>query len=304
MASKRRQQINAILADLAKYQPPVYEQYAVDENIRFFQAARDPLNFLHWQLFIAPKLDATKLLELADLPLNHWQAVMYEQLNSVERKKFPGLLKPLRNHLLQLPAQVYLDIGCGNMEVERQLVLRLRESGSGPKIFIGLDLSSMAYQMIKHNLQDLAGAVEIKKLSSLDKKTLHSWRSRSGSKHLIIFIQQDALKSLQKSFPFAEVDVIYSSKFKHHLTLAHKTALDKLLLNSGRPALEFDDYRTAASWIPIAITAWSKPVLLNGALISRLRQPSKKELKQAERQNISFFSPPGSYIRVLKQSKT
>jgi SAM-dependent methyltransferase len=296
MPSRRQKQIDAILKDLRGFKPRRAEEYALAENIRFFEAAKNPFSFVRWQLVHAPKIEADKLLELADYPFPKWQDVMYEQLNSVERKEFPGLLKPLRNYLSKVNATVFMDIGCGNMEVERQL---LKVFGDDVKVFVGIDLSSEAVGMIQKNFSEQIGTVEIRQATSLDKKTLDLCRGWKGPKHLIVFVQKDALK-IDPAELKGRVDVIFSSKFRHHLPADNRLKLDELMVSVGCPALEFDDYRTAPSWIPLALTAWRKPALLNGALLSRLRQPSKKELKQAKASNVQFFSPPGSYIKILR----
>lgn len=301
--TQRSQILHEILADLEELEKESWRskdfQYALRENIRFFQAIKDPLSFLKWQLFHAPHIDASRLLELADLPLPKWEARLYEGLRWIERKKIPGLLTPLCRTLARSSGRVYLDIGCGAMEIERQVVrLLAQHHTTSPRVFIGVDQSSSSYAAIQGTFHDLTDKVEVMKLTNLNPKSLSS-ALKPGNKHRVVFIEADAL-ALEGKLSRKEVDIVYSSRFMHHLTDPQKKQFDKSLKRMGKIILEYDDYRTALSWIPQTLSAWSRPVLLNGALLSRLRQPSKKSLqKEGYGHNIRFFSPPGVYIKEI-----
>lgn len=300
MALTRQQQINAILRDLKSYKPKKDEIYAVHENILFYEAARGVLSFLKWQLFHAPHINATKLLELADLPFPNWETAFYEQLNSVERKNFPGLLKPLANYLAGQTGELFLDLGCGSMELERQVISSLQKvHDTRRRIFIGLDISPSSFEMVKRTFRNFTDEVHIQNISEISPTELKELQLKYPTKHLVVFVQKDA-RELHLHLKPNSVDVVYSSKFKHHLPDDFKTIIDEAMTKVGRHVIEFDDYRTPTSWIPQAFTAWKKPVLLNGALLSRIRQPLKKDLKKQKQFNIKFYSPPGSYIKILK----
>jgi hypothetical protein len=300
---RRTQIIHEILVDLERlkkegpHEPDF--QYAVQENIRFFQAAKQPLSFLKWQLFDARRIDTSRLLELADLSLPHWETELYDGLRWIERKKFPGLLAPLCKTLARTPGRVFMDAGCGAMETERQVIELLAwRQDSPPRVFIGVDQSPSSYAMIQETFRDVADQVEVTKLKNPNRELLLAVL-RPNNRHRVIFIEADAL-TLEGWLLPQEIDIVYSSRFKHHLTSLQKKQMDKSLKKVGKVALEYDDYRTALSWIPQTLSAWSRPVLLNGALLSRLRQPSKRMLKSEQHEySIRFFSPPGSYLKTL-----
>jgi hypothetical protein len=301
--TRRSQIIEEVLADLERLKNDKPQdldlQYAVQENIRFFEAAKHPFSFLRWQLFVAPNIDASRLLELADLSLPKWETVLYEGLRRMERKKFPGLLTPLVRTLVSMPGIVYLDVGCGAMETERQVIELLnKRNDTAPRVFVGVDQSPASYDVINETFSEIIDRVEIVKIADRDRESLLA-ALKPGSKHRIVFVEADALE-LEKWLSAQEVDIVYSSRFKHHLPEALKWQMDESLKKVGKFVLEYDDYRTPLSWIQQTLAAWSRPVLLNGALLSRLRQPSKKDLKaQRGKGDIHFFSPPGSYIKHL-----
>lgn len=298
LPSSRKRLLNLIIADLESYEAaaPQDEKYGVEQNIRFFKAAKHLPNFIFWQVFLASKIDADRLLEIADLDLPKWEKQLYRDLGRLERKRFPGLLKPLAKTLADADAVTYLDVGCGSMEAERQAInLLSRRHVHRPRIFIGLDMSLAAYDMIQKTFSDYKDKVQVAKVDSISPAVIQKYTKKSG-RHAILFIQQDAVE-LSGNENRQKIDVVFSSKFKHHLRQKDKGHFDRAIEKLGEQVFEFDDYRTATSWIPPMFTAWKKPILLNGALLSRLRQPAKKDLQQ---KNVKFFSPPGSYVRFLK----
>lgn len=302
LPSKRKKLIASIISDLEEYRlrAPVSEHYGIDENSRFFRAIKHIPTFLYWAVVHSPSITADKLLEIADLELPHWERQLYKDLRWVERKNFPGLLRPLVNTLEACDARIFLDIGCGAMEVERQIILRdARRKTPRPRIFIGVDLSETALEVIHATFKNHEDSVSIHNITSLSAKELSSFLDQKHVKHQILFLNADATKLALSEH--ISVDVVYSSKFKHHLRNADKHTFDISIKPLAPIVMEFDDYRTAFSWVPLALTGWKRPILLNGALLSRLRQPAKNSLKkQTKTQTIRFFSPPGSYIRYLK----
>ena len=89
--------IDAILQDLErlKNDPHFENQYAVDENIRFFKATKYYPEYLRWIIHHAPKIDAAELLEITDMPFPRWDREMHQKLVELEQKDFPGLVTPL-----------------------------------------------------------------------------------------------------------------------------------------------------------------------------------------------------------------
>lgn len=299
--SKRKATIDSILLDLEDLLVTQTDgKKPIEENIRFFRATKHVVTFLLWQLFHAPRVNKDDLLELADLPIQRWEKQLYKDLQWVERKRFPGLLRPLTTYLANKDAKIMLDIGCGSMEVERQVISLLnRDKSHKKRIFIGVDNSPTALQMIEENFKNKRDLVSIHSIRSLDRKDIAEHLDGELLKHRILFLHDSANNIVNEKHKY--IDVAFSCKFKHHLSEDRKKQFDISITNLAREAIEFDDYRTASSWIPLAITAWRRPALLNGALLSRLRQPSKSELGQDERSHmIKLYNPPGSYIKFFK----
>ena len=100
--------------------------YAIRENIAFLKAARSLPGYFRWLFRDAPKLDASRLLELTDFPVAEWDVAMHERLTELQKRKWPGLVAPLVNAIAEYVQQesrdlVILDLGAGGMEVDRQL---------------------------------------------------------------------------------------------------------------------------------------------------------------------------------------
>ena len=76
-------------------------------------------------------MDKTKLLELTDFPFSHWDKEMHRKLIEMEKKDFPGLVKPLVDGVVNLilgknrSRFIGVSLGCGGMEVERQIIKKL-----------------------------------------------------------------------------------------------------------------------------------------------------------------------------------
>lgn len=305
LSPSRRKKLNSIISDLKNIKKNVSKDkiYAINENILFFESIKTFPGFIIWSLFHRRIIDPKQLLEIADLPLPIWERELYYDLNSLERKSFPGLTKPLKKMILDSiihkNTSLILDLGCGGMEAERQVIKALKESGAKHNIiFVGVDMAEQAWSSVIENTKELKNSIEVKQIYSLD--DISDYRVK---KPTILFICADALEIAEK---YADkFDLIFSSRFRHHLDHNQKIIIDSITRDIANYSIEYDDYRTAFSWIPPITTAWYKPILLNGAIFSQIRQPSKKELKKDKKNmvHIKFFSPPGSYARIFKQDK-
>lgn len=274
---------------------------AIDENLEFFKSAKSFIKFFGWLVVRASKISRDKLLELSDFGIEKWEKILLNSLINLEKKKFPGVVAPLRDALvgfiIENEPKMILEIGCGGMEVVRQVLSKLKDAGYSKRIiFIGVDLSSCFYEVVDNNLQDLKEFVEVRKVD-FNKK---DWQKNAteGDKNLVLLFKGDALK-MNKFFGDKSIDLVFYSKFAHHLTAKQRLELHFLTEKISKFVIEYDDYRSWPLLLPQVIFAWNNPVLMNGAVISRLRDYSKKELVGSLKLNwkIKFFSV-GSYIKT------
>lgn len=297
---KRTRKINAVISDLEALllRSPEKDKYAIKENIVFFKALKSLASYVRWALGRRRKIIPDQLLEIADLSLPTWEKELYDDLAFVERKNFPGLSKPLKRMILshlQTQQTTILDIGCGGMEVERQVIIDYLKNGTrGAPVFVGIDLAPQAWDAVNDTFRDMKDNVTLKQI-----KNIKELKSHYGDKPTILFHCGDALEIAQ--LHGERFDLIVSSRFRHHLNADQKNLFDHVGANIAKASIEYDDYRTALSWIPPLLTAWNRPILLNGAIFSQIRQPWKKDLIKERRDSktkIVFFSPPGSYARI------
>jgi hypothetical protein len=158
----RQRKLKNIIADLqglASKPEWAEKQYAIRENVAFFQSLRSLPTYLYWGIRRRPNVVAEDLLEIADLPLPHCEKELYQDLTHIERKKFPGLSTPLKKLLLsnlrEKPTVRFLELGCGSMEVGRQVLEESLKSGATPAcLFLGIDTAAQAWEAIQANFAD------------------------------------------------------------------------------------------------------------------------------------------------------
>ena len=153
MSRARTQQIDKIIRNLGDLKKQGFENmYALDENIKFFEAMRSPIKYVKWFINERPKINGSQLLELSDFPLGHgrWEAILQTELLEIEQWKFPDNLVRFRKILLnqidniatlsnQRPL-LLMSLGSGSMEIERQIIFALKKINFKNKItFIGVD---------------------------------------------------------------------------------------------------------------------------------------------------------------------
>lgn len=85
-SNNRKKIIEEVLNDLESLKnDPSLNQYAIDENIAFFDATKSIFRYIWWLITRAPKIDGEKLLEINDL-LPKWDLAMHRKLIEVEKK--------------------------------------------------------------------------------------------------------------------------------------------------------------------------------------------------------------------------
>ncbi len=295
--------LNSMLSD-----KPVSDEYAIRENLAFFEAMKSVPAYACWLLFRAPEIDPAKLLELTDFPLPKWVREMHLQLIEIERREFPGLIKPLVDNLIQFITQenprTLVNFGCGGMEAERQVIERLRKTGYPNRvIFIGVDKSPVVKDIVRANMKGLEDAIDIYEVEELSREFLTGLLTVNLSRHAVVMCKNDIF-GMDDSFNEGGFDLIFNSMFRHHLSESQKDSLDRISSRLAKAVMEYDNYRGWLHLIPPSIGIWNKPPLLNGAIFSRLKAPVRKELeasKQASKQasaspSMRFFKMIGTYL--------
>ena len=309
---RRRAEIKEILADLKSLESQPNYREAVKLNIEFFRASRSPFGYLWWLIFRAPKLrrNRAELIELIDLPFPKWQKEVLETLSWFE--VWMRALVPIRERIIQELARlketkqepiVVASIGCGGMELERQVIYQLvRKRFSFPVIFIGVDYASASFEVATAKFKNLTekGLVQIRAVSHLGNAELSQLKAEAASqKLLVVFLKADAfdLSGLTED----SFDLIYHTRLRHHLTLKEGRQLDKLASHLAPRLVELDDLFSVLGIIMISVFVWRFPSVLNGAVFSYLKDFSKKELlaKKDGGWEVDFSRIPFScYLRV------
>lgn len=307
--TNRAELIDLILADLTSLAESggTKDRYALEQNIKFFTAARSLASYIPWLLFDLPHIDGARLLELSDFGNPRWQKLLQEELLRIEKWKFPDLLGPVRNAVVRKIVQlssgigrpfVAVSIGSGAMELERQIILQLqRKKYSGRVVFICIDHSQESIEAGLRNTADLH--VTQLRLEKLNPEVVEDILSqRHGGQFVLVAHRGDAL-TLDRYFSDNSVDIAYYSKFIHHLVGANKDRFAAILPRLTKCIIESDDYRGLYLPLLSVFTNWKSPVLLNGAVFSSLRDPDKKTLKQASAPHWTInIVPLSGYVKT------
>jgi 2-hydroxy-6-oxonona-2,4-dienedioate hydrolase len=293
--SGRKETIDEILGDLESLRGgvPSEDLYALEENIELFRSLRSFAGYLKWLLFRMPKIDSSRLLELSDFKIPKWEAILQKELLNIEKWKFPDIIGPLKKEVFRSIKELsdndakpvlVASVGSGGMEVERQLILRLKkEPVARPIIFVGIDGSQSSINGAFRNLAETdVRMVQTERLESANAGDLI--REMNGERIAVIVHKGDAL-SLSKYFSEKSVDVLFYSKFIHHLSSGSRAGFVSSAVRVARRVVEWDDYRGFYMLVLAVIMNWKHPVLLNGAIFSCLRDPSKRTLRRERTEN-------------------
>ena len=138
---------------------------AVKQNTEFFRAIRSPFGYAWWLVFRAPKLrkNRARIVELLDMPFPEWQKMVLETLSWFE--VWMHSLEPITNRIIQEVERLketkqepitLASIGCGGMELERQVIYQLiRNRFKFPLIFIGIDYSPPSFEVAQSKFEKL-----------------------------------------------------------------------------------------------------------------------------------------------------
>jgi SAM-dependent methyltransferase len=312
--NKREKEINEILGDLAVLEGDKKYREAVQINAEFLKAAVSPGKYFRWLILKAPQLRKKKenILELGDFPIERWQREIHLNYIQVERNKFAGLLKPITKQIIseinKSNKQTFtvLNIGCGGMEIERQVIEELKSKGIKKNIiFIGVELSQTIYKIAFDNLKTLAEdkSIEMKELTELNNHVLEELVKKAKPGQFIVrVINTDALNLRDWLLP-GSFDLVYHSMMKHHLNETEKKSLDQLVTYLAPKMIEYDDFYSFPLLILPSLFTWKSPCLLNGTILSLLRDPSKREvLTKGNGWHSKIFRFMGYYLRIYDKS--
>jgi len=322
VSTNRKREAKEIISDLEKLKKtnPEYT-WAADLNIEFVKAATNIVSYVQWLVKRAPVIrreHREDILELADLPLPRWQKETHEKLTILARtlRPIPDLLKPIKEKVFAEIVSLkekndpikLLNLGCGAMELERQIIeelLKIGFSSRYPVIFMGVDYSAAVLELVQNNLASVPrGLVDIRKVSRLDMRTLNKLGENTECQFLVVILQSDVFRL--ENLPKGWVDVVYHSRFKHHFNKARqKKKLDEIVIHlASSVAVEYDDICSKPIFTFPSILTWKWITTLNGAILSYLRDSSKKELlAQDDEWDMQFDDKFGYYLRTFRPKK-
>lgn len=301
LSQNRKKIIAEVLEDLELLKNnPSINQYAINENIAFFEATKSIFSYIKWLITQAPKIDGARLLEINDL-LPKWDLTMHRKLIEMEKRKFPGLIAPLVERMLEMivtanKSMVLVNLGCGGREAERQIIDNLVINKYDKRlVFVGVDRSPTTAELIKENFKDLFNKVEFYEIDHLDNQKLQEVVKNQKKQFLMVLCKNDIFQ-LDKYFQRKSFDLAFHVLFKHHLNLKEQDAINDILGKIGMSIIEYDGYLSWHNIIPQTIIGWNEPVFLNAEIFSHLRFLSKKELLEKHKNKKIIFTKIGYYL--------
>ena len=290
MNQARINQINQILLDLraiAKATTDKDKLYAIEQNMILFEATKSLARYLWWVVTKMPRIDPERLLEINDL-LPKYDSEMHKQLNIIERRKFPGLIRKIVEEITRFIISserdlILLSIGSGSMELERQVMTALIKQGYDKKVVFGaVNQSPLAHKMAGENLSSLASHVEFYFSEKINQDYIQDVKDKS-SKNFSIIQCHNNIFSLDEIFSENYFDVVYNSLFIHHLNQQQAEKIRLIALHIAKKYFEYDGFKQVPQVIPQSFFAWFSPVLLNGSILSGLRYVEKNKLLENAR---------------------
>jgi hypothetical protein len=119
----------------------------------------------------------------------------------------------------------------------------------------------------------------------------------------IVLFNTDAFEL--QDLPEDSFDLVYHTRLRHHLAVEERDRLDKLTIHLAPKFMELDDVFSIPGIIAESIFIWRFPVVLNGGILSYLRDFSKKELRAQEKKGwqVNIYSKILScYLRVYDKA--
>ena len=311
LATKRSREIQEIIFDLESLKADPEYREAAEINIGFLKAARSIFSFIHWLIFTAPKLRKRRdeLLELGDLPLGKWQRRLYQALAGIERHSFgskmsDGFTMELSRAILRAKrikdsseAMVLLDVGFGGGELGYRVVKGLHRV---PLVYIGLDITPANIGVAQEVFRPLYEGEEIifREVPVLNDEVINFLRQEaSDTSKKVVAVCLGDIFDLDKHVSPGKIDLICHSRVLHHIKAALRPRLEDICRRLSPVTLEMDDRYCFRFMFWSIVGAWiiyPSVSLLNGGIISWLRDPAKEELTGYYK-----LVPPFCYARLI-----
>ncbi|MBU6323193.1 nitroreductase family protein [Patescibacteria group bacterium] len=299
--TERRAQLDAVAAKLGmlSYGLPD-QQYAVEQNILFFESLRSPLRYLTWLYGARKRIRREHLLEINEL-LPELDEIFHEKMSEIERRPRPGIIEPVVGYLTESAARVpggtrlrIASLGSGSMEAERQFIERLgAHDAHCPVTIVGFDISSGARAYAERNLRNLPG-VRFIHVSGLTKEALLDYEREAGDSILVIAADNDIF-TLPTAFPPHFFDIAMTVLFLHHLPEGERARLVAEMRDFASRTLNYDGYRNEIVLPLLSLTGWHSPVFLNAAVFSSVRFNSRAEAAALHPDAVINFYNHGHY---------
>ncbi len=309
--SFRTNKIKEIISFLETIKPDDSDtQYSVEQNILFFKHIFRVKDFLYWVKNYIPKIETNKLTELSDFGNEDYSRELHEGMIKVERGLIPGFISPMVNFIVkylnnQSSDVLIADVGSGSSELARQVLGKVnRKNKLNTVIVVAFDKSESSHAIAKRNLTSLRKPpviIESEDLSS--GKIAEIKKTYQGE--TVVVLTRNNIFNMADDFDATTFDLSYHSFFKHHLTQNQKNEIDEVLQKVSNTRFEYDGVRNNAGLITQGLFTWKKPVLLNGAVFSNLRYPTKTQIirkNNSDQVKIfkfgRFLSYRGTYLKI------
>ncbi len=286
----RNTEIREILADLESLKTDDKWGQAARLNIDLFRAIRHPPTYLWWLISRAPQLrrDRSLITEIGDLPLPRWQKAGLEMLSGFEAMA-PEMLRPVKITLLDQLRELethatrpvlMLSLGCGGMELERQIIYELIRSRSRvPVTFVGVDYAPIVPEIVAARFGPLLsrGLIRLETSSRVDLDEVGRLKNGEHSGQFrILILNTDAFELARLPADF--FDCAYHTRMAHHLTRQEHESLNRLALHLAPRLFEFDDLFSVRTLLLASVFAWRFPAGFGCVVLSYLRDLSRREL--------------------------
>jgi len=283
-------EIEEIITDLKSLRSDSSYRAAVDCNLELFRALRFPISFFWWSVFRIPRLRKrrTQLAELGDLPFPCWQQSILETLSGFEAE-VPLMLTPIREGIVaelerlrevQKKPALLISVGCGGMELERQVMFQLlRARSQAPVVFFGVDSSPAVLDVITAKFRPLVAKklLRIETASRLSADDLKKFEQKAAAQRfLLVLVSTDVFEL--SDLPEDSFNLVYHTRLRHHLTPEESRRLDQLSAHLAPKIMELDDLFSIPQIVLAGVFAWRFPAALGAVIFSYLRDRSKKEL--------------------------